>query len=139
MVWLKCLLYGRAMIDFIVISGLILHLGCEIMIVTSGISLYPGSLSWGFVPYMTLHVTLAGMKNVNHYIGIIVLSKFVISGFHCVRNVYSINLARRPHEISGLMREAIWNDNKCTWKCCVCAAWPNQNCFIQKFQRCFFS
>ena len=30
-------------------------------------------------------VTLAGLKNVNHYIRNIVLSKIVISGYHCTR------------------------------------------------------
>ena len=29
-------------------------------------------------------VTLAGLKNVNHYIGNIILSKIVISVFHCI-------------------------------------------------------
>ena len=32
-------------------------------------------------------VTLARLKNVNHYIGNIVLSKIVISGFHCDREI----------------------------------------------------
>ena len=45
---------GRVMIDFIVISGLILCLGCEIVIVISEISLYRGSLNRGFVPYIIL-------------------------------------------------------------------------------------
>ena len=30
----------------------------------------------------------------------------------------------------GLMREATSND-KSTNRCCVCAAWPNQNCFFK--------
>ena len=34
--------------------------------------------------FIHYNVTLAGLKNVNRYIGNIVLSKFVISGFHCI-------------------------------------------------------
>ena len=43
-----------------------------------------------------------------------------------------------PHRFSAgtlrnhrLMREATSNDNKCAKRCCVCAAWPNQN-FLNK-------
>ena len=61
---------------------LILHLGCYIVIVKSGILLYRGSLSRGFVPYIIL-LTLAGLKNVNRYIGNIVLSTIIMPWFHC--------------------------------------------------------
>ena len=44
-------------------------------------------ISWieklGFCP-LHFTVTLAGLKNVNRYMGNIVKSKIVISGFHCV-------------------------------------------------------
>ena len=42
------------MIDFIVVLGLILRLGCWIVIVISEMSLYRGSLNRGFVPYIIL-------------------------------------------------------------------------------------
>ena len=47
------------------------------------ISLYCGSLNRGFVTYINYTVTLAGLKNVNRYIGNIVFLKIVISGFRC--------------------------------------------------------
>ena len=43
-------------------------------------------IPWIIKPrFCSIHynVTLAGLKNVNRYIGNIVLSKIVISGFHC--------------------------------------------------------
>ena len=38
-----------------------------------------------YISFRSIHftVTLAGLKSVNHYIRNIVLSKIVISGFHC--------------------------------------------------------
>ena len=46
---------------------------------------FPVAVNRGFC---SIHhaVTLAGLKNVNRYIGNIVLSKIVVSAFHCILN-----------------------------------------------------
>ena len=75
-------------IDFIVMSGMNLRLGCYIVIVISGIS-----LSWivksGFCS-MHFTVTLAELKN--GYIGNIVISKIVISRFDSLMFLHRIHI-----------------------------------------------
>ena len=70
------------MIDFIVIIGAnftfrLLDCGRYIRDIVIPWIVKPGFCSIHFT------VTLAGLKNVNRYIGNIVISKIVISGFHC--------------------------------------------------------
>ena len=65
------------MINFIVILGLILRLDCYVVILISGILLYRRFCS------IQSTVAFAGLKNINGYIGNIVISKIVLSGFYC--------------------------------------------------------
>ena len=82
------------MIDFIVIS--------EKMNFTFGLLDYDGYIrdivkpwivkSWFCSIQLFLTVTLASLRNVNRYIGNIVISKIVILGFHCI-GIYKANFS----------------------------------------------
>ena len=88
--WLKCR-SGRVMINFIIISGLIFTFGlvycdCYIRDIVIPWIVKPGFCSIHFT------VTLAGLKNVNRYVGNIVLAKIVILGICCILPVKLISL-----------------------------------------------
>ena len=66
----------------IYISGKILRSVRQKLIVISGISIYRRSLYRGSVPYILLQL-LPGQKHIYRYTGDIVISRIIVSGYHC--------------------------------------------------------
>ena len=77
------------MLDFIVISGSILIWAASLLSFHRCIVI-PWIVKLGFC-FIHYTVTLVGVKNVNCYIGNIVLLEIVMSGFHCIKkeNIFS--------------------------------------------------